>query len=133
MQVTQSCPTFCDAMGHRLLCPWNSPGKNTGVGSHSLLQEIFSTQGLNLGCLSWLVDFFTTEQTVIKFQSLPAPSFYLSLIRMLFGNFIPFWNTINPQGYTLAISQQKPHFTRFQELSKSMHPYFSLTFQETLS
>ena len=30
----------------RLLCPWNSPGKNTGVGSHSLLQEIFPTQGL---------------------------------------------------------------------------------------
>ena len=24
----------------RLLCPWNSPGKNTGVGSPSLLQEI---------------------------------------------------------------------------------------------
>ena len=31
----------------RLLCPWNSPGKNTGVGSHSLLQEIFPTQGSN--------------------------------------------------------------------------------------
>ena len=29
----------------RLLCPWNSPGKNTGVGSHSLLQGIFPTQG----------------------------------------------------------------------------------------
>ena len=27
------------------LCPWNSPGKNPGVGSHSLLQGIFSTQG----------------------------------------------------------------------------------------
>ena len=26
------------AVVHRLLCPWNSPGKNTGVGSHSLLQ-----------------------------------------------------------------------------------------------
>ena len=25
----------------RLLCPWNSPGKNTGVGSHSLLQGMF--------------------------------------------------------------------------------------------
>ena len=25
-----------------LLCPWDSPGKNTGVGSHSLLQEIFN-------------------------------------------------------------------------------------------
>ena len=35
----------------RLLCPWNSPGKNTGVGSHSLVQGIFSTQGSNLGRL----------------------------------------------------------------------------------
>ena len=33
-----------------LLCPWNSPGKNTGVGCHSLLQEIFPTQGSNLLC-----------------------------------------------------------------------------------
>ena len=31
----------------RFLSPWNSPGKNTGVGSHSLLQGIFPTQGLN--------------------------------------------------------------------------------------
>ena len=33
------------------LCPWDSPGKNTGVGSHSLLQEIFLTQGSNPGLL----------------------------------------------------------------------------------
>ena len=33
----------------RILCPWNSPGKNTGVGSHSFLQGIFPTLGLNLG------------------------------------------------------------------------------------
>ena len=32
----------------RLLCPWSSPGKNTGVSSHSLLQGIFLTQGSNL-------------------------------------------------------------------------------------
>ena len=31
----------------RLLCPWDSPGKNTGVGCHALLQGIFLTQGLN--------------------------------------------------------------------------------------
>ena len=31
----------------RLLCPWNSPGKNTGVGCHFLLQGIFPTQALN--------------------------------------------------------------------------------------
>ena len=30
-----------------LLCPLNSPGKNTEVGCHSLLQGIFPTQGLN--------------------------------------------------------------------------------------
>ena len=31
----------------RLLCPWDFPGKNTGVGCHFLLQRIFLTQGLN--------------------------------------------------------------------------------------
>ena len=31
----------------RLLCPWDSPGKNTGVGSLSLLQGIFPTQQSN--------------------------------------------------------------------------------------
>ena len=31
----------------RLLCPRNSPVKNTGVGCHALLQGIFLTQGLN--------------------------------------------------------------------------------------
>ena len=35
----------------RLLCPWTSPGKNTGVGCHSLLQGIFSIQGSNLRLL----------------------------------------------------------------------------------
>ena len=33
----------------RLLCPWNSPGKNTGMGSHAFLQEIFLILGSNLG------------------------------------------------------------------------------------
>ena len=31
--------------------PWDSPGKNTGVGCHCLLQGIFPTQGLNPGLL----------------------------------------------------------------------------------
>ena len=31
----------------RLLCRWDSPGKNTGVGYHFLLQGIFPTQGSN--------------------------------------------------------------------------------------
>ena len=31
----------------RLLCPWDFPGKNTGVGCHFLLQGISPTQGWN--------------------------------------------------------------------------------------
>ena len=34
-----------------LFCRWDSPGQNTGVGSHSLLQGIFRTQGLKPGLL----------------------------------------------------------------------------------
>ena len=52
--VSQSCP-----MPSRLLCPWDSPGKNPGVGCHFLLQGIFSTQRLNphlLGLLHWEAD-----------------------------------------------------------------------------
>ena len=44
LQPRELCPT-------RLLCPWNSPGKHTGVGCHALLQGIFLIQELNLGVL----------------------------------------------------------------------------------
>ena len=42
---------------HGLYSPWNSPGQNTGVGSLSLLQGIFPTQGSNSGFLhcSWIL------------------------------------------------------------------------------
>ena len=53
--VTQSC--LCNSWTivwpSRLLSPWNFPGKNTGVGSHPLLQGIFPTQGSNLGLLHY--------------------------------------------------------------------------------
>jgi len=48
--VAQSCPTLCDPKDHSTLgsfCPWDFPGKNTGVGCHFLLQGIFLTQGSN--------------------------------------------------------------------------------------
>ena len=51
-KVYQSCLTLwhlldCSLPG--LLCPWNSPGQNIGMGSHTLLQRIFPSQGLNPG------------------------------------------------------------------------------------
>ena len=45
----------------RFLCTWDSPGKNTGVGCHFLLQGIFLTWGWNpclLCLLHWQVVFF---------------------------------------------------------------------------
>ena len=44
----------CGLQPARFLCPGDSPGRNTGVGCHALLQEIFHTQGSNL-CLFHLL------------------------------------------------------------------------------
>ena len=38
----------------RFFCPWDFPGKNTGVGCHFLLQGVFLTQGSNLHLLCLL-------------------------------------------------------------------------------
>ena len=47
MKGAQLYPTLLRLQG--LYSPWNSPGHNTGVGSLSLLQGIFQTQGSNPG------------------------------------------------------------------------------------
>ena len=62
----------------RSLCPGHPPGKNTGVGSHSLLQGIFLTQGSNSRLLHWQVDTLPSESLgkpmmskVIKYYHFP--------------------------------------------------------------
>ena len=51
----------------RLLCPWDFPGKNTGVGCHFLLQGSFLTQGSNLCLLhcKWILYHWTIWDTYI--------------------------------------------------------------------
>ena len=45
---SESCSVMSDSsQSHALYSPWNSPGQKTGMGSHSLLQGIFPTQGSN--------------------------------------------------------------------------------------
>ena len=63
-KLLQSRPTLCDPMDS-LLCPRDSPGKNTGVACHALLQGIFPTQGSNLQLMSPALvgRFFTTSAT----------------------------------------------------------------------
>ena len=46
VKVAQSHPTLFHPMDCNL-CPWNSPGRNTGMGCHFLLHGIFSTQRSN--------------------------------------------------------------------------------------
>ena len=48
----------CQSEPIRLLCPWDSPGKNAGVHCHALLHGIFLTQGLN-PCLLSLLHWWT--------------------------------------------------------------------------
>ena len=53
----QLCLPLCDPHGlylARFLCPWNFPGKNTGIACYFLLQGIFPTQGMNLHLLCLL-------------------------------------------------------------------------------
>ena len=55
-----------------LYSPWNSPGQNTGVGSHSLLQGIFPTRGSNSGlphcrCILYQLSHKGSHECVLKY------------------------------------------------------------------
>ena len=67
--VAQLCPTLCEPM----VPPWNSLGRNTGVGCHSFLQGIFPTQGSNWALLHWQMGSLPSEllhkaQYIIKIR-----------------------------------------------------------------
>ena len=65
--VTQLCPTLCDSMDHSSpgsSVHGDSPGNNTGVDCHVLLQGIFPTQKSNpclLHLLTWQADSLPSE------------------------------------------------------------------------
>ena len=65
----------------RLLCPWDSPGKNTGMGSHLLLQGIFLTQESNphlLCLLHWQADYLPLcPISILLFFIITEPEFLL--------------------------------------------------------
>ena len=49
----------------RLLCPWDFPGKNTGVNCHYLLQLDLSDPKIKLMCRALASEFFTTEPATL--------------------------------------------------------------------
>ena len=56
--------------------PWNSPGKNSGVGSHPLVQEIFPMQGSNPGLLYY-------RQIIYPSETPGKPLIFIILLKML--------------------------------------------------
>ena len=69
----------------RPLCPWDSLGKNTGVGCHFLLQGIFLTRNgrrVSYVYLHWLPVFFTTSAT------LEALSTHTHTVKTVYYNYV---------------------------------------------
>ena len=104
----------------RLLCPWNSPGKNTGVGCHSLLQGIFLTQGSNLGLLHCrqilyrLRHYYTWAEVIsVQFSSFQS----LSHVRL----FATPWIAAHQASLSITYSQSSPKLTSIELVMPSNH------------
>ena len=100
----------------RLLCPWKSPSKNTGVDCHSLLQGIFLTQGLNPGLLH-------CRQILYHLSHQGNPSMFLVLNIPCF--FLPHYLSVFV--YTVSRTQSKEVGTLIQAcLGTLLVPYLWL-------
>ena len=73
----------------RLLCPWDSPGKNTGVRCHALLQGILPTEGSNPRLLCLLHCQAGSFVRVPPGKSVKQLSLLISLLRGMSGKFKP--------------------------------------------
>ena len=74
MSVSESCGVMSNSLRpHGLYSPWNSP---TGVGSLSLLQEIFPTQGSNSGLphCRWILYQLNHKGNQEQWSGYPIPS-----------------------------------------------------------
>ena len=67
---------------HGLYSPWNSPGQNIGVGSLSLLQGIFPTQGSTPGLLHyrWILYQLSHKGSPIQPKDTPFPVLNQSIV-----------------------------------------------------
>ena len=95
----------------RLLCPWDSPGKNTGVVCHAL-QGIFPTQGSILYVTSPALagGFLTTGTTwEIPLVSFPSPEYYYdhnTYVLLIQVHYIRIYNSYIPGGAVSGSSWQ---------------------------
>ena len=95
---------FCGLQPVPLLCPWNSPGKSTGVGCYFLLQGIFLTRGLNLGFLHWRQILYQLSHKrnprILEWAAYPFPSgSYWPRVSWIAGGFFTSWAIREAQEY----------------------------------
>ena len=76
-----SCLTLCDPVVQPgLLCPWDSPGRNTGVGCHAL-QRIFPTKGSNPGLFCIAGEFFLSSEPLGKPKLYGKPEYFINSVK----------------------------------------------------
>ena len=129
------CATLCyGPQPTRLLCPWDSSGKNTRVGCHALLQGIFLTQGSNPGLLHrrWVFTIWATKEAQQRLQSYPRQVTKAMVVT----------NTSSPRSFSKAAfisasnpvpalfipsSFPRPHYTVHLRILCTEHPVFFFT------
>ena len=105
-----------------LLCPWDSPSKNTRMGCHVLLQGIFLTQGSNLGLLHCRQILYYLNHRFKCQTPMPSAPCYAtswhkempSLCSQKPPLFKDYWSVLGMLYYTILGNQQ----TQRQELLK---------------
>ena len=110
----------------RLFCPWDFPGKNTGVGYHFLLQRIFPTQGSNSHLLHWQVSSLSLSyQGSLYFFLLKIPVYtVMNITHMKQRQRSP----VEPSGQHSSLPQalchmRDPNRSSVREQSKAVFPW----------
>ena len=125
--ITQSCLTLWDSMdcsppGSSV---WNSLGKNAGVDSHSLLQGIFLTLGLNLGLQYCRQMLYHLSHLCISFiMNLPFSVWIMIIIFLFLVILTRILSNITSQRWSVLLII----FCFYFELHSDLYYYFLLSF-----
>ena len=87
-EVAQSCPDSSQPHGlqpTRLLCPWDFPGKSTGVGCHCLLRSSPAPQFKSFGSAFFMIQLSHLYMTTGKAIALTTRTFVGKVMSLLFN------------------------------------------------
>ena len=148
-----SCSDKSDSLGYhglwppRFLCPWDFPGKNTGIGGHFLLQGIFLTQWSNWSLLHWWAGSLLLSQQGGPWISDSMCWFVVADVQLLshdwlfvtpwtaapqtFLSFIVFWNLLKFLSIELVMPSNHLILCSSLLLLPSIFPSITVSFNES--